>query len=895
MSSTTDTRLAEWRREWKAVTDLSATDLDELAEHLRESAERRIADGANEEEAIAQAIEAMGPPEAVAAEYARAHRSPRWRDRAASFLIDLRFAVRQVWARPYFTAVAVGSVGVAIAANASVFSVVNGILLQDPGFGESERLVEIYTGDIDDARRQSVASWPISDDLSAFTDLFEGVVGYEPLFGRLVVDGSHLPVVGEIVDRDFFGVLAVPPVIGRAFSPDDERTQAPVAVLAFRTWQERYGGEPHVLGSRIEVNGEVLTVVGVAPEGFGGAIPALAGSVWIPRWVLPLGRPLGDEEVPPESNRDRWLAQLKGRLAPGVSAVDAQGALRQRLTDLARSHPESYTDVVFRVIPTNDVSLSPALDGVAFSLAGGVMALVATVLLIASMNLAGFLLARGADRWDELQLRYALGATRPRVVGQLFAESLIVAALGGALGLGLCWIALGLLDSVEVPVPIPIDFDFTIDTAVLGFTVGISVAAAVLFGLIPGLQATRGSRSLGGSGSAAQRIGKSGRLRRMLLAGQVAVSMVFLVLGGLFTRSLWAEAGEDPGFRTTHAGVLTLELGSTDYGRDGLPEFLSRLRSEVSRTQGLTGVAFTTRVPMGSVTSLEEVRFPSTHPEDAKTRSVEAFSVGPDYFDAMEVGILTGRPFLERDRMDTSPVVIVSRSFLGQFGDFGAGLGSHIEVNGRPAEIVGVAEDVTVNRPREGTIPHLYLPLAQTGAFLLSVVGVAAQSSGEALLGLRAAIETVDPTVAVWGASTMEDHVAFKLLGPRVAAALMVGASSIALLLTIVGIIGSVTYSVSRRKFEMAIRLSLGASAASVTRLVVSAMLRAIGIGAVLGLGLSLVGTGLLQGLLYGVGPFDIPAYVVSVILLGGAAAVAAFLPARRVGRADLTTVLRDG
>ena len=893
MSTITDGRLAEWRREWRAATDLRSTDLDELAEHLRESAERHVAGGASEEEAIAKAIEALGPPLAVAAEYARAHPPSRWRDKGLSFLFDLRYAARQVRARPYFTAVAVGSVAVAIAANALAFSVVNGVLLQDPGYGESERLVEIYTGDIEDPRRQSVASWPISDDLSGFTDLFEGVVGYEPLFGRLVVDGNHVPVLGEIVDRGFFSVLAVPPAIGRVFTREDERTRAQVAVLAYRTWQDKYGGEPDVLGSRIEINGEALTVVGVAPEGFGGAIPALSGSVWIPRWVLPLGRPLGDQEVAPESDRERWLAQLKGRLAPGVSAADAQGALRQRLPDLTRSYPESYTDVAFRVIPTDDVSLSPALDGVAFSLAGGVMALVAMVLLIASMNLAGFLLARGADRWDELQLRYALGATRPRVVGQLFAEALMVAALGGLLGLGLCWIALDLLHGVDLPVPIPIDFDFSIDTSVLAFTVGISMAAAVLFGLIPGLQATRVDRSLGGAGTSALRVGRSGRLRRMLLAGQVAVSMVFLVLGGLFTRSLWAEAGENPGFRTAHAGVLTLELGSTDYGGEGLPDFLSRLRSEASSIRGITNVAFTTRVPMGSVTSLEEVTFPNGDPGAVETRSVEGFSVGPEYFEAMDVGILTGRGVLESDRKETAPVVIVSRSFVDQFGSLGARLGSHIELNGVPAEIVGVAEDVIVNRPREGAVPHVYLPLAQTGAFLLSVVGVA-QTSGEALLGLRAAVEAVDPTVAVWGASTLEDHVAFKLLGPRVAAALLVGASSIALLLTVVGVIGSVTYSASRRQFEMAIRLSLGASARSVTQLVVSAMVRAIAIGSVLGLGVSLVGTALLRGLLYGVGPFDMPAYVLAVVILGGAAAVAAYLPARRVGRADLRSVLRD-
>ena len=893
MDKVTTERLAAWRREWEAATDLRAADLDELAEHLLDAAEHCMSEGASAEDAIAQAIQSLGPPEKVAAEYARVRSVPRRWDVFLSFLVDLRFAARQVRARPYFVSVAVGSVAIAIAANALVFSVVNGLLLKDPGYGESERLVEVYTGNIDDPRRQSVASWPISDDLGEYTDLFEGVVGYEPLFGRLAIDGSHLPIVGEIVDGDFFEVLQVPLAIGRSFSSDDERAGAQVAIVAYGTWQERFGGRPDVLGTTIEINDEPLTVIGVAPEGFSGAMPGFAASVWMPRWVLPLGRLLTDGEVRPEANRERWLAQLKARLAPGVSAVDAEGALGRRLEDLTRAYPVSYAGVEFRVMPTDDVSLSPAVDGVAFSLAGGVMAVVAMVLLIASMNLAGFLLARGADRWDELQLRYALGATRARVVGQLFAESLIVAGLGGALGLALCQGALGLLRRVELPVPMPIAFDFSIDASVLLFTLGISVAAAVLFGLIPGLQATRSDRSLGAGGSAV-RVAKSGGARRMLLAGQVAVSMVFLVLGGLFTRSLWAEAGEDPGFRTTRAGVLTLELGSADYGREELPTFLDRLRSEARRTPALSGLAFTTRVPMGSVTSMEEVAFPAAGPEGAEVRSVEAFSVGPDYLDAMEVGVLTGRGVMDGDRLDTPPVVLVSRSFMDQYGTLGAALGSTIELETGPVEIVGVVEDIFVNRPREGSVPHLYLPLAQRGAFLLSVVGVATNSSGEALLALRGALEAVDPTVAVWGATTIEDHVAFKLMGPRVAAALLMAASSIALLLTVVGVIGSVTYSASRRRYEMAIRLSLGASAASVTRLVVASMLRAIVIGAVLGVALSLVGTGLLRGLLYGVGPFDPGSYLFAVAVLGVAAAAAAYLPARGVGREDLTTVLRD-
>ncbi|MGD2071626.1 MAG: ADOP family duplicated permease, partial [Gemmatimonadota bacterium] len=806
---------------------------------------------------------------------------------------DVRYALRQLRAAPFFTLVAVASIAVAIASNTLAFSIVNALLLRDPGFGDSEHLVEIYTGSVDDPQRQSVASWPIADDIRGFTDLFEGVVGYEPLFGRMLLDGSYLPVFGEVVGRDFFDVLDVPLALGRGFTVEDERLGTGVAVLAWETWQSRFDGRRDALGTEIEINGEPVTVVGVAPESFRGAIPALAKHVWLPRWTLPLGRAEASAGTPaPDRDRERWQTQLKGRLRPGVSAADAEAVLVRSAPELAATHPESYSEVRFRVMPTDDVALSPAMDGVAFSLAGGVMVVVALVLVIASLNLAGFLLARGADRWDELQLRQALGATRARLVGQLFIESLVLATAGGALGLALCWLALEAFARVRLPLPILLDFDFSIDRSVLLFTLGVTLVASLLFGLVPAWQSTRSHGNRGLAGGGGRRVTGSNRLRSFLLAVQVAVSLVFLVTGGLFTRSLWAETGVDPGFRTTNAAILTLELASGGYGRDELGGFLERMRSATAHRPRLESVAFTTRVPMGTVTSSADVVLPSSGTD--QVFPVESFFVSPEYFEAMAIRLLEGRAIRAGDRRDTPDVVVVSRSFVQRFEGEGASLGATIQIDGRPAEIVGVVEDVRVDRPREGATPHLYRPLAQTGAFLLSVVGVTSGSSGEALRALRSSLDEVDRNVVVWSASTIEDHVSFKLMGPRIAAGLLVTAAAIALFLTVVGVFGSVSYATSRRAREMAIRLSLGATPGSVTRLVVLSMLRVIGVGAVVGLALSLAGTGVVRGLLYGVGPFDVWTFFVAVSLLATTAVLAALLPARRAGRAELVTILKD-
>jgi hypothetical protein len=381
----------------------------------------------------------------------------------------------------------------------------------------------------------------------------------------------------------------------------------------------------------------------------------------------------------------------------------------------------------------------------------------------------------------------------------------------------------------------------------------------------------------------------------VLLTAQVAASLIFLVLGGVFTRSLLAEARADPGFRTSDAATVTLEIASAGYGREGLPDFIQRFRARAAQSPALEIVAFTSRVPMGTVTSSAEVVSPGQVGGDGeRAESIDLFTVGPEYLDAMRIAIVAGRGITEYDRPGSPAVAVVSRSFAARFDDAGGAVGQRITIDGADTEIVGVAEEVNVVRPREETTPHVYTALAQGGAFLLSIVGTTTGTSGEALNALRATLEEVDPTVVVWSAATIEDHVALKLLGPRIASRLLIGAAGIALLLTIVGVFGSVSYSAARRSREMAIRLSLGASSGAVTQLVISSMLRAITVGAIIGLALSALGTRLLQGMLFGVGPFDVWTYALAVAALGSTAALAAYLPARGAGRKNLTALLKE-
>ncbi len=882
-------RIRAWRAEWRRRTRLGPDDLDELSEHLRESIEAFVAEGLDPAEAAERAIRRLGEPDDVDREFGKV--GPI-RPRHGLPLLDVRFALRQLRAHPVFSMVAVASIAVAIASNTLVFSVVNAFLLRDQGFGDSHRLVEVYTGDISDPSTQPVASWPMVDDLrEGFADVFQGVVGYEPLLGRARIGDTFIPAFGEIVDRDFFAVLEVAPALGRTFDDEDARAGRGVTVVSWDTWQSRFQGRPDVLGTEIEVNGERLTIVGVAPERFRGAIAGIAKHLWVPRWVLPLGREVSDEATRPDADRDRSSAQIKARLRPGITAEQAERELVRRAPALAAAWPESYENVQFRVLATDDVALSPAMDRIAYSLAGGVLAVVALVLLVASMNVAGFLLARGTDRRSELDVRRALGASRGRLVGQLFIESLVLALLGGAAGLALCWLALQAFTRMELPIPIPLDFDFSIDGRVLAFTVAATLAAAVLFGLFPALRSTDRKHGLGSVGRTGARSTGTSRVRAAILVVQVAVSLVFMVTGGLFARSLWAESRIEPGFRTADAAILTVELASGGYAGERLPELLDGLRAEAAGHPELAGLVFSSRVPLGSVTSSVEVRFSVSDDEGA---TVQDFIVSPGWFDAMEIALLEGRVFGAADGPDAADVIVVSRSFAERFALQGARVGGTVDIDGTPALIVGIVDDVRVDQPREGPTPHLYRPLAQTGAFLLSAVGLGTGPSGDALRALRASLDVVDPEVMVWSAATMEDHLAVKLLGARIAAGLLGGSAAAAVLLTLVGVFGSVRYAASRRAPEMAIRLSLGAPPSSVVRLVVDSMVRIVALGAGAGLALSLLLAPVLQGMLYDVPPFDPWSFGVAVVVLTALAAVSAWLPARRARRTDLTSVLKE-
>jgi predicted permease len=869
---------------WRDATDLSTEDLEELEQHILDSVRAQVAAGVPESTALETAIAKLGEPWAVGREFRKVDRPAR---ATVGLSLDLRLALRQAWAHKGFTGAATLSIGVAIALNAIAFSVIDSVLLADSGYADSRSVVEIYTASVDDVGRPPVASWPIADDLRREGSIFDGVVGYEPLFGRLRVgDGQYEAIFGEAVDGSYFDVLGVTLERGHAFSGDDARLGAAVAVVGWERWRRGLREGEDLLGSTIDLNGEAFTVVGVAPRGFKGAISGFSSEIFVPRWRLPVGRTLAAGATPPDQDRGRWQAQLKGRLRPGVDAASAEAYLTSRLPEWTAQEPESYTDVEFSVVRSDRVAVSPAADRFLYSAAGAVMLVLVAVLLVACMNVAGFLLSRGADRWRELQMRRALGATRARLLRQLFTESLLIAALGAGCGLGLCAAAILALRRVDLPIPLPIDLELSLSASVVAFTVVIAGAAAVAFGLVPAVHTMKnlGSVARGGTGDRG-----GSRARSAVISAQVAFSVALLVGGGLLTRSLWVEAAVDPGIRTAGAGIVTLELGSSGRTLESLPDLLAGVRLAAATQPVLDDVVFTSRVPLGTVSTT--VRVGDGRGDESM---VAEFAVSEDYFSAVGIAITEGTAFPADMTPEGEPVAVVSRSLADRLAESDIGLGSSILVDSVPTRIVGIAEDVKVSRPRERPTPHIYRPLSQAGAFLLSVVGTSGGRSVDALAALQAAVADASPDVVVWNRQTIEDHLDLKLLAPRVAAGLLVTAASMALLLTLVGIFGSVQYSSGRRTREMAIRLSLGAPARLVVRAIILPMVWTVGSGVAMGLGLSALIARSLRGALVGTSPADAVSYSVALSLIIGTTLVASYLPARRATRVELRRLLDD-
>ena len=809
---------------------------------------------------------------------------------------DLRYAVRRLVKNPLFTVVAVVSLAIGIGANTAIFTLVNAIMLRDLPLDEPEELVEIYRSVA--GFSHATFAYPDYVDLVRETeDIFSDVAGTQLALVQTDVDAGIEIIPAELVTGNYFPTLGVPAEIGRTLLPEDDVSPGghPMVMLSHGFWQERYAGAPDVVGEEIRLNGRAYEIIGVVPEAFTGNLRGLEPSIYAPIMMVGHLQPSDVDQLEARGNQNTFL---KGRLLPGVSVAQAQARGDQLAETFRAEYPDNWAaDNIITLVPTTDIIMNPMIDRVIRPAAAMMMAVVALVLLIACANLASFLLAQAADRRKEIALRLAMGARRSRLITQLLTESVLLSVIGGAAGLGLSVVMLRALMTADIPLPIPIRLDLSPDASVLMFGFAVTLGAGLLFGLVPALQATNPDvaptlKDEGTGGGKPKRV----TLRGSLVVLQVAVSLILLVGGGLFLRSLQARIAVDPGFGYEPAGILSLQTPPERYTEEESRVFLRTYLEDVASLPGVTAVGITHDLHLNTFNnSMMGFGVDGVEPPPGQEYHLADWArVDPGFFEATGIPIVAGRNFEPTDEAGAPLVAIVSEAFAARYWPGEDAVGRVFRGQDTEYTVVGVARDAKVRSLGEAPRPFVYRPYEQAFSSGMTVV---AQTQGDArrtTIDMLAAARRLDPEIMVFEQNTMERHLSGMILGHRLSAIVITGFGLIALLLAVLGLYGIVSYAVSTRSREVGIRVSLGADPRSVVRLLMGGGMRLVAIGGIVGLGLSFVAAKLLAGLLFGVGTGDPVTFLAVPAILGGVALLAAYVPARRASSIDPVTALKS-
>ncbi len=810
---------------------------------------------------------------------------------------DLRFAGRQMMARPLLSALAIVSLALGIGVNSSIFSIVNAFLLRDLPAADPERLVAVYTSAPSDGFRYSTSSLPDYRDLREQNDVLVDLAANSVFIGTLdTQEGTEL-LLGEVVSGNFFAVLGLQPTVGRDFLPEEDETAGshPVVMLGHGFWQQRWGGDPQVVGRSLKLNGKSLTIVGVTPPELSGTFPGFEANFWLPMQMYDTLSEYKALEV-----RDFRSFFLTGRLRDGISIDQAQAQLGSIATRLAADHPESNEGREVTVVRKREVTINPEFDASIFGVAGLLMAIVALVLLIASSNIANLLLARANDRRKEISIRLAVGASRGRLMRQLLTESLLLALVGGALGLLFALATTRFLVGFKPPLPVPLSLDLGLDLRVFLFTLALAVATGVLCGLAPAIQASKPdlvTTLKDGSATLGRGYGKLGA-RNLLVVSQVVVSTVLLIGAALFLRSLGNAQSVDPGFSLRNGVVADFSLGlGTRYSEEEGRNFLRQLVERVGALPGVRSTAVAGHLPLGVKVISEPVQIDGQPAaKDSDRPKVDLVQVGPGYFATLGIlPLVEGREFKWHDDRDAPGVVIVNATAARRFWPEDSAIGQRLRIGdgGERLEVVGVTRDGKYRTLGEEPRAFVYRPYLQDYSSSMALVVDSAVDEQEALHAVRRELEAMDPNLPIFEIKTMSQHLGIMLFPARIGAWLLVAFGLLGLVLASVGLYGVVAYSVSKRTREVGIRMAIGANRWQILLLVVREGMVLVAVGMALGIGCALMGSRLLTTLLYGIGANDPLTFLGVPSLLAAVALLANLLPARRATRVDPMVALR--
>jgi putative ABC transport system permease protein len=801
---------------------------------------------------------------------------------------DVRYGLRILRRRPVMSTVAILTLGLGIGATTAMFGAVRGVLLRPLPYPEPGRLVKLHGVDArTETRRLGNLSVPDVMDYQRLVRSLESLGahnygGYFTLTG--LGDAQRVPRL--LVTSGYFRVLGARPAMGRLFSADEDRPTPPdVVVVSHGFWRNRLGSDPGVIGRAVTLGGYRATIVGVLPADFLHPDPAIEA----PPEVFALLDP--DPEM---SGRGGRYVRAVARLRPASSSEQAESELQAAAAALAEQYPATNRGRSVGVEPLDD-AMAGDLRTPLLLLQGATCA----VLLIVCVNLANLLLAAGAGRAAELAVRTALGAGRARIVRQLVTEGLVLAAIGGALGLATAWGATGLL-SRAVTLSHVHRARIALDPVVLLFAIAASLGAGLVFGLVPAFRAARAADGSRLHGTARQSDGpSSARLRFGLIAAEVGLTLMLLVPAILLVKSFWRLTSVDPGFDIR--GVLSFQVAVplTRYPEGTQVNFFETLYLRLRALPGVESVGAVNILPLSGSYSCDGFQIAGRLVPEGQTPCAEVRSASPDYFEAMGIRLVRGRLIAERDTETSPRIVLINEAMAREFFPGEDPVGRRIIYSSRrqndAREIVGVVADVRHFGVQRDAPPEFYTPQRQPPSYHGMTVVLRGSGDPSALVpAVRGVVRAVDPDAPLYNVRTMDEMLGRSIAEERVRTALLTLFAALALLLAVLGTYGVLSIAVAYRTREMGIRLALGADASNVVRLVVGQGLQPIALGIGLGLGGSVLISRSLGGLLFHVSAADPLAFTVAPLLIAAAAVVAAWLPARRACRVDPATALRQ-
>ncbi|HSB09708.1 MAG TPA: ABC transporter permease [Blastocatellia bacterium] len=871
--------------------------VEELAQHLDDRYRELLSGGATNEQAHRSLQAELRDDELLARELSRVESridyepvisGARRKHVLRDLWQDLPYALRMLRKNPGFTVVAVLSLALGIGANTAIFSLINTVLLRPLPVARPEQLVSL--NNTAENHAFPAFSYPNYKDLRDRNEVFSDLIAYRFSPLSLSHDGINERVWGYEVTGNYFEALGVNAALGRLISPDDDRAPGahPLAVVSYKCWQQRFGGERTIVGRDVIVNGRSYTVIGVAPEGFFGTEVIAAPELWFP---VAMQAQL--------ENGINWLDArqvdnlfVQGRLKPGVSTAQAQASLSEIARQLEREYPNDNEGKGIALSAPG--LMGNSMRGPVLGFSGLLMIVVGLVLFLACVNLANLLLARAAERRREIAVRLALGASRFRLVRQLLTESVLLALAGGALGLLLAFRFVELVAAFKMPIDIPVAMNLQMDYRVFVFASLISLVTGVLFGLLPAWQATKTDLvpalkdevSFGGY--------RRSWLKNSLIVLQVGLSLVLLIGGGLMLRALNQAQTIKLGFNPERAVEVSFDLRLQGYDEARGRELQRRL---LGRVQALPGVQFAGLADMAPVDlhfSRNSVFTEGQSPQRVAPTTMSNRAT-PGYFQAMDTRLTRGRDFTEQDDDKASPVVIINETFARRFWPDEDPIGKRVSLGGPESpkrQVVGVVEDGKYAGLNEDPRPLVSRPLWQSYSGSTIVIVRTTGDPQRLIASIRSEVQQLDPNIPL-ASRTLAERMDLPLLPARIAASVLGGFGLLALALVAIGIYGVMSYAVAKRTREIGIRMALGAQHSDVLKLIIRQGLTLTLIGMAIGSAAALALTQSMKALLFGISATDPLTFIGVGVLLAGVALLACYLPARRAAKVDPMVALR--